>query len=117
MSNHFSPVKKSLLQYSEHLERATIGDDTSDVMPARKRKSGRRKTRRVSRKGFKATKGRVYIHVPGYQGLQTFSAGELIHKISKGKIRAAAKTILRRSGKKKTRKGKRKGRRKRKSRK
>ena len=109
MSNFSLPIKKSLLQYSEHLDRASIEDDAIESMPPRRRrKSGKKRFRKGKRRGIRTLKGRISIHIPGYQGLQTFSAAELITKISKAKIKAAGKILLRRSGKKKYRKGKKK---------
>ena len=103
MSHYSLPLKKSLLHYSEHLDRATVEDEDSPSMPPRRRRS-KRKTKKSRKASFKVKHGRITLHIPGYQGVHTFTASDLIHKISHQKIKAAAKLILKKSKKKKFKK-------------
>ena len=112
MSNE-SEERKPLLKYSETQERATLVDtEEEESMSPRRRKSGKRK-KGSKRRGVRVNKGKLAIRIAGYQGSPHFSASELIHFIPLSKLKAAARKVLKRSGRdlKKKRKGKRKGRR------
>ena len=104
-------IKKPLLQYSENEERATLIDDGDGYLPMapRKKKSGKKKgSKKGKKKGIRVTKGKISIKVPGYSGGQKFSASEILPFIAVSKVKAAAKRILSKSGKKKSRKTKKK---------
>jgi hypothetical protein len=98
--------RKSLLAYSDNQERASIYnfDENNPSMPSKKRKSSKRKT---GKKALRVTKGRVSLKVKGYSGNHSFSASQILPYIALSKVKLAAKKILSKSGKKKTRKSKR----------
>ena len=108
--------QKSFLNFSNNQERAVLIDNDFDTPMARSKKTSKRKSRKGTKKvkytkGLKITKGRINLRVAGYTGLQKVAASDLIRFISLGKLRVAAKKVLKRSGKK-TNKKKRKGRKK-----
>jgi hypothetical protein len=112
--------RKLLLNFSRNQERATLVDNDFDLsMSSKKSKKGRKKSRKGSRryrglkfaKGVRVSKGKVSLRIAGYSGLQKLGASELIRFVPLNKLKSAAKKILKRSGKKTTRK-RRKGRKK-----
>ena len=108
MSHNLDENIKPLLHFSEHLERATLIDDREDsAVTTKKRKSGNKKSLRKGKKVLRVTDGKFSIRVPGYSGGQQFSASQILPLIPVSKVRAAAKRVLSKSGKKKTRKARR----------
>ena len=112
MFNELNPTEhKSLLNYLDTDERATLVDiesDSDSMSPRRRRRSKRkssrrRKTVRRGLKGVRVTKGRINLKIAGYSGIQKLGASELIHYIPLSKLKAAAKRVLKRAGVKKTR--------------
>ena len=118
MYGNLSEEKKPLLHYSESSERAKLvddidddGDDGEEVLTrkTKKRKSGKKKSvGKGKRKVLRVANGNFSIKVPGFSGLQKFSASQILPLIPVSQLRAAAKRVLSHSGKKKNRKKKKK---------
>ena len=117
MYGNLSEEKKPLLHYSEHSERAELVDDNDDgddgeedsTRKTKKRKSGKKKSvGKGKRKVLRVANGNFSIKVPGFSGLQKFSASQILPLIPVSQLRAAAKRVLSQSGKKKNRKKKKK---------
>ena len=114
MYGNLSEEKKPLLHYSEHSERAQLVDDIDkgekdSLKTTKKRKSGKKKSvEKGKRKVLRVAHGNFSIKVPGFPGLQKFSASQILPLIPVSQLRAAAKRVLSQSGKKKNRKKKKK---------
>ena len=53
-----------------------------------------RKTKTSGTRGIKIIRGKVALHVPGYIGVQKFAAIQLVKFVPIGKLKTAAKRIL-----------------------
>src|SRR6266404_6509327 len=100
-----SNVKKPLLSYSEHLERAEVFDihNENKQMPAKRRtkraKSSGRKSRgrkRLLKGGHKLIHGKIKLKLKGY-GTQTVNACQLVRFVPLSKLKTAARKVLSRS--------------------
>ena len=89
---------------------ASLSNTTS--MPAvTRRKSRSRATRRKGSSKVRIVGGRVRLRVAGFSGVQALSPSHLVRHIAASKLKAAAKKVLNKLGKKPARRGrKRKGR-------
>src|SRR6266404_2419844 len=81
-----------------------------DSMPHRRRRTRKTKKRKTSKRragptgGHRLVKGRISLRVAGFKGVQRLGASQLCRFVPLNKLKAAAKKILRGTGKKRGKK-------------
>jgi hypothetical protein len=92
---------KPLLNFSASENRATLLTEDSvpdqEITKHTPKKKPRKGTKTRGSRGIRIVKGQVAFRVPGYTGVQKFAATQLVKFVPIGKLKTAAKRILKTS--------------------
>ncbi len=92
---------KPLLNFSASDKRATVLTEDSvpdqEIIKHTPKRKPRKGTKTRGTRGIRIDKGQVAFRVPGYTGVQKFAATLLVKFVPIGKLKTAAKRILKTS--------------------